>query len=123
MYLLEEGNKIEAIKLYREETGAGLKEAKDAVEAVGRGSVFLSVENRDEADDDKLRELLRSGQKIQAIKLYRERTGVGLKEAKDAVERLQAQLGLPVARGSGCLSMVFPALLAITVERLLRLLS
>ena len=32
--------------------------------------------------------LLRQGQKIQAIKLYRERTGVGLKEAKDVVEAL-----------------------------------
>lgn len=31
--LLAEGKKIEAIKVYREETGAGLKDAKDAVEA------------------------------------------------------------------------------------------
>jgi ribosomal protein L7/L12 len=30
--LKESGNKIEAIKLYREHTGLGLKEAKDAVE-------------------------------------------------------------------------------------------
>lgn len=28
------GNKIEAIKLYREQTGVGLKEAKDRVEAI-----------------------------------------------------------------------------------------
>ena len=33
---LERGNKIEAIKLYREATGAGLAEAKDAVEAAER---------------------------------------------------------------------------------------
>lgn len=32
--------------------------------------------------------LLRQGKKIQAIKVYRETTGVGLKEARDAVERL-----------------------------------
>jgi hypothetical protein len=38
--------------------------------------------------------LLRGGNKIAAIKLYREITGVGLKEAKDAVERLEA--GQPV---------------------------
>jgi ribosomal L7/L12-like protein len=31
--LADDGKKIEAIKLYREETGLGLKEAKDAVEA------------------------------------------------------------------------------------------
>jgi large subunit ribosomal protein L7/L12 len=33
-----------------------------------------------------VRQLKESGNLIQAIKLYRERTGVGLKEAKDAVE-------------------------------------
>ena len=32
--LLGEGNKIEAIKLFREQTGTGLKDAKDAVEAI-----------------------------------------------------------------------------------------
>jgi ribosomal protein L7/L12 len=32
--------------------------------------------------------LARSGQKIQAIKRYRELTGEGLKEAKEAVDRL-----------------------------------
>jgi ribosomal protein L7/L12 len=34
--LLLAGNKIEAIKLYRKQTGSGLKEAKDAVEAIQR---------------------------------------------------------------------------------------
>ena len=38
-----------------------------------------------------VRELYRAGQKIQAIKLYRENTGVGLKEAKDAVEALDRE--------------------------------
>jgi hypothetical protein len=33
-------------------------------------------------------ELMKAGQKIQAIKLYRQQTGVGLKEAKDYVESL-----------------------------------
>jgi ribosomal protein L7/L12 len=33
-----------------------------------------------------VRALAASDQKINAIKLYREKTGVGLKEAKDAVE-------------------------------------
>jgi ribosomal protein L7/L12 len=31
---LEQGRKIQAIKIYREETGAGLAEAKAAVEAI-----------------------------------------------------------------------------------------
>jgi hypothetical protein len=33
---LEQGRKIQAIKIYREETGAGLAEAKAAVEAIAR---------------------------------------------------------------------------------------
>jgi ribosomal protein L7/L12 len=32
---------------------------------------------------------LQSGNKIAAIKIYRERTGVGLKEAKDAVDQIE----------------------------------
>jgi ribosomal protein L7/L12 len=34
--------------------------------------------------------LLQAGRKIEAIKVYREATGVGLKEAKDAVEAMEA---------------------------------
>lgn len=38
--------------------------------------------------DSQILVLLREGKKIEAIKLYREATGVGLKEAKDFVESL-----------------------------------
>ena len=41
--------------------------------------------------------LLRAGRKIEAIKSLRERTGLGLKEAKDAVDLLERQLGLEPA--------------------------
>ena len=65
--------------------------------------------------DDKiaaLRELLFAGRKIEAIKLYREMTDVGLKEAKDAVESLESSLRKefpdrfksPPAKG-GCLGV------------------
>jgi ribosomal protein L7/L12 len=37
---------------------------------------------------------LQSGQKIKAIKLYRLSSGVGLKEAKDFIEAVQARSGL-----------------------------
>jgi hypothetical protein len=40
-------------------------------------------------------ELVRAGKKIEAIKLYREITGVGLKESKDAVDAIEA--GRPFA--------------------------
>ena len=44
-----------------------------------------------EPDLPEVHAFLRDGKKIQAIKAYRERTGAGLKEAKDAVERLAGQ--------------------------------
>ncbi len=57
---------------------------------------------------------LRSGQKIEAIKLHREATGLGLKEAKDAIEAIEADLrakfpeqfpAKPAGKG-GCLGLV-----------------
>ena len=39
-----------------------------------------------------LAELIESGQMINAIKLYRDQYGVGLKEAKDAVEAMRVDL-------------------------------
>ena len=67
-------------------------------EALGRDPTVLyrHVPNKG-AVLDGVAELLAEGRKIEAIKLYRDRTGVGLKEAKDAVERLQ-QLGTKPAR-------------------------
>ncbi|HEX4225064.1 MAG TPA: ribosomal protein L7/L12 [Pseudonocardiaceae bacterium] len=40
---------------------------------------------------DQVRSLLMQGRKIQAIKVYRELTGVGLKEAKEAIEQLAGE--------------------------------
>lgn len=48
--------------------------------------------NLDLGPDDPILQALRDGNKIEAIRLYRERTGVGLKDAKDAVEALQTGL-------------------------------
>jgi hypothetical protein len=44
--------------------------------------------NPNKGVDLQILELVKSNQKIAAIKLYREQTGVGLKEAKDYVESL-----------------------------------
>ena len=41
-----------------------------------------------------IQDALRHGNKIEAIKIYRELTGVGLAEAKQAVENLESRLGL-----------------------------
>ena len=47
----------------------------------------LSVREREE-----IQSLLRQGKKIHAIKIYRSISGCGLKEAKDAVEKLEAEM-------------------------------
>jgi hypothetical protein len=44
-----------------------------------------------------IREALFAGNKIQAIKLYRDQTGLGLKESKDAVEEIDRQLRISSA--------------------------
>ena len=85
--LLGAGRKIEAIKRYRELTGVGLKEAKDAVEAMDRATTLPPKSSvLRQVNDSEIEQQIRSGHLIDAIKLYREKTGVGLKEAKDAVE-------------------------------------
>jgi hypothetical protein len=64
------------------------------------------------SDDDwsRIKEALYAGQKIEAIKLYRELTSAGLKDAKDAVEALEKELRASSpekfakpAGGKGCL--------------------
>ena len=52
------------------------------------------VENSYETDDPQVVAALRSNNVIEAIKHYRERTGVGLAEAKSAVEAMRARLGI-----------------------------
>src|SRR5262249_53183679 len=98
--LIDAGNKIAAIKRVRELTGLGLKEAKDYVESwqqtgaapnlpVGSGAP-------PSASLEEVHRLALEGQKIQAIKVYRELAGVGLKEAKDYVDALESG-GQPAA--------------------------
>lgn len=43
-------------------------------------------------DSDEIVNLLRQGRKIEAVKIYRERTNLGLKEAKDAVEEIERRM-------------------------------
>jgi large subunit ribosomal protein L7/L12 len=109
--LVAEGNKIEAIRRFRAATGAGLAEAKKAVEALAAGGPPGGWSGGNVLDDE-LRSLLKRGDKIGAIKLYRGRTGEGLREAKDTVEALARQEGLPV-RGAGCLGSLVCVLLTL----------
>jgi hypothetical protein len=82
---LRRGNTIEAIKLLRTATGLGLGEAKALIDVhqrsnpvphpVSAGPVSLGAA---------LIDALQKGNKIEAIRLLREQTGLGLKAAKDA---------------------------------------
>lgn len=105
--LLASGNKIAAVKRYREQTGVGLAEAKTAVESMEAGGSFTERVRPDESEmNDQIVALLGRGEKIEAVKLYRNQFGGGLKEAKEAVERIGEQNGIPVSSGTGCLGVV-----------------
>jgi ribosomal protein L7/L12 len=89
--LMLEGKKIEAIKAHMELTGSTLEDAKNAIE---RYDPFLkrfapqpSPPSFDSFGDwSEIDGLLEQGDKIGAIKLYRQKTGCDLKEAKDAID-------------------------------------
>jgi ribosomal protein L7/L12 len=72
----------------------------------------------DQEDKTKLAELITSGRKIEAIKLYREATGEGLKEAKEDVETLEREMrekypeDFPEKKG-GCAGMVLIGLIGL----------
>jgi hypothetical protein len=68
--------------------------------------------------DKEILDLMRGTKKIEAIKLYREKTNVGLKEAKDAVEALAARYGIE-SKGVGCASVILFLMLIPLAWRLL----
>ena len=107
-----DGNKIEAIRIYREATGAGLSEAKMFVEDLGRNT-DVDMPAMVEA----VTNALADGQFVGAVKAYRDATGKGLKEAKDFVDALIPELveqdperfAKVANRGSGCASIILLA--------------
>ena len=112
---LRAGNKIEAIKLCREATGLGLAEAKDFVERLETLPEAAVAPAPEAGALSPIADLLFAGQKIQAIKLYREQVqpGAGLAEAKQAVEQLESVLRAQhpekftaAAQKSGCAAVL-----------------
>ncbi len=101
---IDRGESIEAIKLLRQATGLGLKEAKDLVDQHVRGepvSLPAAVAAPVSLPAPVLAALQR-GNKIEAIQLLREHTGLGLKDAKDAVDAaLPATPALPAGGSPG----------------------
>lgn len=93
--LARAGRKLEAIRLFRQLTGQGLAEAKAAVDQLGgRSAPTMRKQGillREVADSD-IELQIRSGHLLNAIALYREKNGVGLQEARTAVERWRDRL-------------------------------
>ncbi|MFI4876959.1 MAG: ribosomal protein L7/L12 [Blastopirellula sp. JB062] len=59
---------------------------------------------------DEIKSLLKEGQKIAAIRLLREGTGRGLKESKEMIEQIEAQMvadgELEKTSATGCSGMI-----------------
>jgi len=104
------GNKIEAIKIFRQLYNVDLAQAKNMIDDLMDGKVVriqrgkpldqivvatFSGDAGSSLQGVRLQQALQAGNKIEAIKIYREMTNVGLKEAKDAVELMQVTLGTP----------------------------
>ena len=67
-----------------------VRELEDKIEFLYRRlNIDYNDPNSDPAFAPQVQEALRRGNKIEAIKIYRELTGVGLAEAKQAIDRAE----------------------------------
>ena len=91
--------KVKAIKYWREQTGWGLKEAKEAVDSLWNAgpSARISIEtsNSSNLNETQLCRFVLNNYypnyKVKAIKYWREQTGWGLKESKEKIDFLWSQ--------------------------------
>ena len=108
--LVRQGQKVEAVKRYREQNQVGLAEAKRFVDALEDSEPAPARLNRkvdlilkrleipyegvslQPALQAQIRNLLRAKNKLEAIKIYRAATNASLAEAKTAVEALEGEL-------------------------------
>ena len=88
---LQRGKLIEAIKLLRAAGNFDLKQAKDAIEKhLDRGKVAQATVGTALTSlfqFPAVADALKKGNKIEAIRILREKTGLGLNEAKDTIDR------------------------------------
>jgi len=103
--LAQNGNLVEAIRRYRELYDAGMKEARDAVQALADGKVVkihrvysgpLDAEETSRVMEE-VKAMLQEGNKIEALTHYREVNDVSLTQARDVIDQIEAALtGVPV---------------------------
>lgn len=94
---IQENRKISAIKHYRELTGCGLKEAKEAIEYViahGIPQKGKLVHSKLEMSDAGIRDLIAEGKIDEAVDVYRQFAGIDKFSAREAVEQLQREMRL-----------------------------
>ncbi|MCC9603332.1 hypothetical protein LOC67_22510 [Stieleria sp. JC731] len=108
--LLSEGKKIAAVKLVRERQKCSLREAVNTVELIESGNE-VSISDPAPASDgemDAVLDAIEKGEKLRAVKLYRESTGADLRESKEFVESLTRQLGgsATTSTQTGCFSSI-----------------
>ena len=88
---LQAGRMIEAIKIVRQTTGLDLKAAKELVEAHIGGTPQTPIAIKPENLPPEVLAEIQAGRKIEAIKLLRQKTGLGLKESKDLVDGVASE--------------------------------
>ncbi|PTS98253.1 hypothetical protein DBR11_15405 [Pedobacter sp. HMWF019] len=101
LLLLQRNRKVEAIKFVMDATKCGLKEAKDFIDhfkETGIASIDGSERSFRENLDAELTSLLLNGKKIDAVKLYKDHTGAGLKDSVEYVNSLQEGEVTPVSK-------------------------
>ena len=107
---LSEGGKLDACKLHQNFTGSSLLEAKQFVESLSSVEPGESdiAEDCDEALVGQILDLLESGCKLDAVRLYRDRTGRSLMESKNFIEKLISEFEIleKSKSQSGCVGII-----------------
>jgi ribosomal protein L7/L12 len=103
MTLVNNGGKLDAVKLVMDSTGLNLQQSRDVVILISEGKSFneifapyetFSIKEPTDEDMTEVVDLLRKGSKIMAFMKYRQATGLGIAEAKVAIDRIEAELSL-----------------------------
>ena len=99
-YLLQQGKKIEAIKVYRQATGSDLATARDAIENLQMTGMLSNLASQFPVAQPgampitalpaeiqtEITYLLQQNKKIEAIKVYRQATGSDLATSKNVID-------------------------------------
>ncbi|WP_149496583.1 hypothetical protein [Roseiconus lacunae] len=105
--LVNAGKKIEAVKRVRQRERCSLRQALQIVDSIECGESVHLNETPDTLDEhhmDAILDAIDRGNKLEAVKLYRDASGNNLRECKEFVEGLMNRLGTrsAVTSKSGC---------------------